>query len=527
MDINAYPPNNTHLSRAFQRFRMPTDSGGIPAFALSKTRADIMVSVYTLIITFSFRVATNLVQKLVMEFGKRSPNKDIERYLNSWDSVSQNTVLAIPEYIYELSHYNRMRSNREREKPPEKRWKARDTRDLYLRALFIVLSTGLFVGQWVVGVIISQKLLVGNVAPVNPDQVFYPDIHNLTKQSDGAGLVRLASLKMHSALRAIAASEGPGIIARRRVIIERVDPQGKQTGNLSVALNYAYNVTGVDMGLQSDSKLMLRVKGSCHTDYTWLANSTEEGDTYRLWGRNSTYLIKREERSELPPSLAFFLDEERILERSRNLSYAIIANTAGHYSYNPSQDPWYSTEKARTNSTPPYQVLSGRPALSCWETKAWHLNGKDVDNWRLNTLPGLKLHKLWADTVFPFEFEPPRVVYLGRAVGIPAPKPASYTAGPLHILDVGKASIYGDLERLVLGSWISSRNVLRDTTTYDHGNMVNLARGTGGSGDASHARFVLQSDSMSTLSISVAISVPAVHLFITFLHNSLVCWTRA
>ncbi|KAG0634678.1 hypothetical protein HOY80DRAFT_894470 [Tuber brumale] len=549
MDINAYPPNNTQFSEIFQRFRMPTDSGGVQAFALGKGQAEAMVSVYTLIITFTFMVGLELVLVLVMEFSRKFLKKDIKEELAIWRSGSLNTARAMLKAFPQLLHSRRRGPNgvgREespperpapplgqtvapgQNEPPKLKGQGSDGPGVGDRfttcALFLVLSFSLFAAEWVMGIVIAQELLVGNVAPVNPDQVFYPDINNLIQQSDGSGLARLASLKMHSALRAIAASEGPGIIARRRVIIERVDPHDRKTGNLSAGLSYAYNVTGVDMGLQSDPKLMLRVKGSCHTDYTWLANSTEEGDIYRLWGGNSTYRIKPEARSVVPPSLAFFLDEKRILERSRNLSYAIVVNTAGRYSYTPSQDPWYSTGEVRTNTTPPYQVLPGRPVLSCWEAKAWHLNGKDVDHWRLNTLPGLKLHKLWANTVFPFEFESPRLVSLGKAVGISALKLASYAVDAPHFLDAGAAGIHDDFERLVLGSWISSRNVLRDTTTYNHGSMVNLARGPGGSVDDSAAKFVLESDDVGTISITIAISVPCVWFCVSLVKKLLEIW---
>jgi hypothetical protein len=147
-----------------------------------------------------------------------------------------------------------------------------------------------------------------------------------------------------------------------------------------------------------------------------------------------------------------------------------------------------------------------------------------VDNWRLNTLPRLKLHKLWADTVFPLEFEPPRVVSLGKAVGMSSLKLASYAADPFHILDAGSTGIHDDFERLVLGSWISSRNVLRDTTRYNPGNIANLARGPGGSVDGSAAKFVLESNDVGTISISVAISVPTIYLVVSIVKKLSKIW---
>ncbi|CUS12878.1 unnamed protein product [Tuber aestivum] len=381
-------------------------------------------------------------------------------------------------------------------------------KDLILSLLLFLVSFSLYLTDFALGVIVGAKLIVGNVAPANPDKVFYPDINTLERQGDTTGLLRVKSMKIDSAFRAMAAIEGPDPQARRkRVVIESVDPPEGLTAGFISNLNYSYNVTGADMGLQSDPKLMLRVKGGCRSEYTWLVNTTEEGDTYRLWGGNETYHIKPDAQPTTPPWLAFFHDEKQILDRSPNLSYAIIANTAGRYSYTASQDPWYSTRETRTNGTPPYQVLPNRPVLSCWETKTWHLGGKDVDNWRLNELPDLKLHKLWSDTVFPLEFELPRVVSLGRVLGISSLRTGSHSLEPFYVIDAGSASMHGDFKRLVLGSWISSRNVLRDTTTYNHGNMVNLAHGEGDSVDASAAGFVIQSQDVSTLSVRILYSV--------------------
>ncbi|CUS12876.1 unnamed protein product [Tuber aestivum] len=400
-------------------------------------------------------------------------------------------------------------------------------RDLVLCFLLFSVSFSLYLTDFAMGIIVGGKLIVGNVAPANPDKVFYPDIDTLERQGDNTGLLRVKSMKIDSAFRAMAATESPDPQARRkRVIIETADSPDRQTASLLSNLNYSYNVTGVDMGLQSDPKLMLRIKGACRTEYTWLVNTTEEGDTYRLWGGNETYHIKPIAQPTTPPWLAFFHDEKQILDRSPNFSYAIIANTAGRYSYTASQDPWYSTRETQANDTLPHQVLPNRPVLNCWETKTWHLGGKDVDSWRLNSLPNLKLHNLWSDTVFPLEFELPRIVSLGRALGISSLRMASYASEPFYVIDAGSASMHGDFKRLVLGSWISSRNVLRDTTTYNHGNMVNLAQGGGDSVNASAARFVIQSKDVSTISVHLLYSVLCAFWSITAALGLLKLWTQ-
>ena len=153
----------------------------------------------------------------------------------------------------------------------------------------------------------------------------------------------------------------------------------------------------------------------------------------------------------------------------------------------------------------------------------WRLNGRDVDVLGLNAsaLPGLKLDKLWAETVFPFEFLIPRIAMVGMAAGLSALKSASYSSAPDFILDAGASALSDDFERLVLASWVSSRNVLRETTRYRSSDMVNFAKGAQGSVEAASAKFVLESRDVATLSVRVLISVPAVLLFLLLVQGIL------
>ena len=84
---------------------------------------------------------------------------------------------------------------------------------------------------------------------------------------------------------------------------------------------------------------------------------------------------------------------------------------------------------------------------------------------------------------------------------------------PSFILDADASAILNDLERLVLASWVSSRNVLHDTTTYKPGDLVDFAKGPGGSVEAASAQFVIQSGDVVTLSAPILIAVPAILLF--------------
>jgi hypothetical protein len=253
----------------------------------------------------------------------------------------------------------------------------------------------------------------------------------------------------------------------------------------------------------------------------WLVNSTDEEDTYRIWGRNKTFVLNREEEWNLQPRLTPVLDFERFEEQSFNLSYALIINTAGHYSRTRSQDPWYATETFQTNKTDVelYKILPERPVLSCWETKRWHLNGEEVEIAKLKELPGLNLHRFWIEEVFSFEFELPKVVILCVIAGQSALKSTSvgsslYSLYAFPVLDSGSSGVLDDLERLVRASWISDGNVLRDTTTYNAGDMENIAKRPDGSVKPGIGEFVLESKDVGTLSFRLLVSIPTILLFL-------------
>ena len=507
MDIYTNPANNTYVLGITKHFTMPTDSGGISAVAVPKNTADYISSAYTILMILIFMVGWDLILAIIMAFWHTSSQHSQTPLAALWDSgESMSATMLLGSYCKAVILGN--------PKEGSMKWKSTD---LPWGLPFVFIALVMTLGNAAAGVVVPAQLAMGNVVPPAKDVIFYPDVAHLNRNDDdGAGIAKLDSLKAPSALRALGTIEVSEAIVGKRVHIE------SGINDDSASLDYDYNVTGVDMGLQNDPKLKLRVKGSCRTDDTWLLNSTDQGDTYRLFGGNDTFEVKYQPEVGLPPMVNFRIN--RNTGGGSNVSYAMIANTGGLYSYTSGQDPWYVTDRAGPNGSAAYQVRRKRPALSCWEAKTWHLNGKDVDGSNLNTLPGLNLHKLWRDTVFPFEFGDPRVVSVGNAAGLFALKSASHAVAPSFILDAGASGILDDLKRLVLASWVSSRNVLRDTTTYKATEgMTNVAEGPGGSVEAASAKFVLPSGDVVTLSVRVLISVPAILLFLFIVQQSLSC----
>ena len=559
MDIYTNPEKNTYVTGITKLFMMPTDSGGIPAVAVGKRAFIFISSVYTILTILIFMVGWNLIIAIIMAFWPThgDPNRQtvLVALWNSGESMNAMKLMAsycrrVTQYMLKgnptespsgsgakraLSHEGaagqgskigsndicptiesvlpvRVEQNMTSEGSTVPNAKC-GISDLLWSLLFVFIALAMTVGNVIAGILVPVQLSMGNVAPPAKDAIFYPNILLYSIPNDnGAGFSKLSSLFAPSALRALGSIEASKATVRKRVQIDF------QTVSGSARALYSYHVSGVDMGLQSDPKLQLRVKGSCRTDYTWLTNSTEQSDTYILFGGNDTLRVKYQPEMDLPPMLRFQLDLGTATRS--NTSYAMIINTGGLYTYTPGQDPWYTTEKSGANASIAYQVARGRPVLSCWEDSKWHLNGKEADTWDLYKLPGLKLDRLWVE-VFQFEFGVPRVVKVGLAGGQSALKSASYATAPSYILNAGASTMKSDFEHLVTAAWVSSRNVLCDTTKYDKDGMQNIAEGSGGSVGADSAQFVLQSGDVVTLSVRILISVPAVLLFLFILQKSL------
>jgi len=536
---------------------MPTDSGGVPAVAVSKRASIFISSAYTILMILIFMIGWNLIIAIIMVFWptRNDPNRQtvLVALWNSGESTNAMTLMVsyCKRVIQHMAGDNpaeapsglgangaqpnqgvagqgsKTGSNdicptiesvppiREEQNRTSEGSSASDAKcelsDLLWSLLFVFIALAMTVGNVTAGILVPVHLSMGNVAPAAKDAIFYPDLRLYNSaDNNGTGGSKLGSLFAPSVLRALGSTDASGVTVRERVKVV------VQTYGGSAQATYNYNVTGVDMGLQSDPKLKLKVQGSCRTDYTWILNSTDLVDTYRL-SENDTFSVNRQPEIGIPPMLKIYLDYKGA---GSNSSYYMIITTSGLYSHTPGQDPWYLTRKSGANASVVYQVARERPVLSCWEDSKWHLNSEEVDIWNLDKLPGLKLNRLWIN-VFKDEFAYPRVAWVGSMGGQSTLKSASSFVASSYVLDAEAFTIKRDLERLVLAAWVSSRNILRDTTTYDGNGMQNIAEGPGGSVEAAAVQFVLQSGDVVTLSARILISVPCIFLFLLITQQSL------
>ena len=568
MDIYTNPAKNTYVTDITKFFLMPTDSGGIPAVAVTKRASVYISSAYTILMILIFMIGWNLILAIIMAFWPTHGDPNRQTALVAlWNSGESMNAMTLMVYYCEKVILHMLGRDTKKKKAskdvenktsnpyhavdqdpntdsnnanlpikniPPGQEKPNETPEassaskakcgvsnLLWGLLFGFIALAMTVGNVATGIFVPVQLSMGNVVPPAKDVIFYPDVSLYQlKDDNGAGAAKLNSLFAPSALRALGSIEASKVTVRERVNVD------VETNNGSSHAIYSYTVTGVDMGLQTDPKLQLKVRGECNTDDTSPPNSTDKQDTYSLFGGKTSITVNYQPEVDFPPMVNFAIDEDTGGPPNSNTSYALVVSTGGLYSYTAGQDPWYVTDKSGPNVNVAYQVRRGRPVLSCWEVSRWHLNGKDVDISELDKLPGLKLDRLWRDTVFQIEFGAPRVVRVGRYAGTSALKSASYAVGPSYILDAGASTIKDDLERLVLASWVSSRNVLRDTTTYDKGTMQGVAETPGGSVEAAAAKFVLQSGDVETLSVRILIAIPVILLVLLIVEKILVCALR-
>jgi hypothetical protein len=156
-----------------------------------------------------------------------------------------------------------------------------------------------------------------------------------------------------------------------------------------VRVNYHYNITAAEFGLQNIPGSILYVNGSCYTEYGWFRGTINDNasttDVYHLWN-DPNYLEQPSTRDGGPPS-PFFKSNRTSVPILGNSSYAIVISSLDRFSYTSGTDPCYLTIPHNTSDSPyPFIVDTGRPALSCWETNIFHYRGEVSDVWSLNEL---------------------------------------------------------------------------------------------------------------------------------------------
>jgi hypothetical protein len=386
-----------------------------------------------------------------------------------------------------------------------------------------------WVGQTAMGILVPPLIIIGNAAPVNPEVIYIPDTDS---QEPAVAAARFA-LEALPALRALGSAQVASPALRHRVGVSPTTSLGKtNAGEEILRIDYAYNVTGADLGVQRYPELTMYISGSCATEYGWFQGTVDDSGTlvdyYTVFdenvtvsvfdGRQPTALFRLAD----PPTKGMFDDS--------NQTWAMVVSSIERKSFSAGTDPWYLTEVQNTPTGATNVVKRGRPALSCWEDNWWSYKGAQSTTFKLtgDALPGLaipdNLQLVLADRLsFPMIYEIGRHLQTSALV--------SATTAIDQIFDAGASSIRTDFERLVLAAFIGTTNVLTDTTLYPAGSERNVPRVQNFARDASGqikdgvGAFVIFTPDASSLSVTLIIAIPCLFVGVWLLAMILLYWS--
>jgi hypothetical protein len=284
-------------------------------------------------------------------------------------------------------------------------------------------------------------------------------------------------------------------------------------GELINRYKYHYRVTAKDLGLQRYSDLTFHVEGACMTEYGWNTNSSNvRTDHYYMWNNTTLSHNMTETKYMSPGPMAFFranLDLSTDSPTYTNTSFAILVSAVNRESFSEGRDPMYLTEPTDRGR---HRVKSGRPALSCWQTDTWqHLSR----NYSVTNLSGTNSSLVnfpkALQNILTQSLAVPMIVSTGQRLGASALYSATRSAVGSNF-DAGGASLLTDLTYLVKASHVATKNALADTVLHSGQNAstTGIPNLVDEKDLENVAMFVIYSNDVSALSLTVLISVPIV-----------------
>jgi len=406
-----------------------------------------------------------------------------------------------------------------------------DWRTFLITTILLCTQIGIIIGSLVAGVLVPTKLFIGNVAPVNPNVIYVPKVVSLPPQNSNT----ISLFERSAALRALVTVDYARESLKKKVKFDVNLARNDTIGRPQISFDYAYNLTGYDFGLQRVPSLLHIVTGHCETQYDWYqpGASTQTQDTYWLWGNSS--MVRQVEITPFLPAYAQFEvhPDSQDLKVTGKSFYSILPQIAGRRIFidydNKGYDQWYTA--VLDNHTYIDSIPAGRPAIACEHHTSWSYGKpkaktmfdlrKLVDSQRLNLAPFL------IDTVFARQFAiVPSIVLLSNQLGEENLGGLSqwltywrriqnreynyrfaYMKGMEHNI-----SLVGDLERLVLASYVHSREFLRNTvllrSIVDTDAIQNAAESEDERVPDEYAVFGVESPEIQTMSRTVLLVIP-------------------
>lgn len=502
MDVYTEPP--TTCFHFWKLFQFPREGGDVLAIAVPNSFALLIGAMYAILTVYLSTALWNVLLHVVMLTAK-------QRRGLSWNlvlSIYWNSAEPMAAFCNLSTTVNRLlRRDVSSRKDPS----------LWLGIQLTILSLLIAVGSVAGGILVPSQLVLGKVAPVNTDSIFIPAA---TQLSLGTSL-RYGMIDNPAAIRALGSAEAGKVTLRNRVNVwqERTDASTDEKPDFTI--KYSYNLTGVELGLPSAFGLYHTVTGKCWTEYGWLRHEPGNAtigrlDYYDLWGLNNNksqlYVYGN---NSLPVSdrlnVMVTAHPEHVVTTPSNMSYSIVYSTAHLASTTESNDAMYQTEMMPA-SYPlrhvfPFRVRSERPVLSCWQSSTFCVHDECSslsDHAKKNppVLPPATIITLSRINI-------PMVISLITSMG-PSSLMSFYGPSPGSKIDAGSSSTFADFERMMMGAYLLSRNIFRDSalTTPVEGfkNWILNAKNQPlrGAGD-----FVIESGLVTALSFWWLISLPA------------------
>jgi len=391
-----------------------------------------------------------------------------------------------------------------------------------------MLSLCLFLANAVGGVIVPGELRLGGVARVNPERIFFPFIGTDAMEKESENYEAWQRFKTPKAFRAVSDLVQMKVALKDKYNITSIpiNPNGPQPG---LTFDYSYVITGYDFGFQRAPGLVYRASGTCNTRYDWydLVSSTAQEEVYRHTsitdnGSPRRFVVKNE---TTVPTAEFYVYKS--LESRR--PFVLFPHTANRESPTPNpSDPWYLARDVEfpLNTRIRYRVANARPVVYCEQSDTYEFEGQKVDKvlelHRIFNKTDSKISSFWWDHIFQSELGSPAMAMLGNSLGSNSLQSSQQYISSDVSIDLKRANLTADLERLVLGALVYSREIVRSTaltTKEQRGTYKNMANvnSTDGRVPDGYADFILSVPDVTTMSVKVLIVTPAVCLFIWIL----------
>ena len=539
---NLYVSPNETQYRLQTAFTLNTADGTIWAISFSAKAGQFLNTSLTVVFTLMFAWLWGLVAAATLYF---VPHRFSRRRLvalvalrNSQDPWS--AFMAFAGFTSESMGCIRSRKKQHQpnmDVPTKLRERARQltsTRQDTLFGLFLVsLALAVVLARIAMGIILPPSFQIGNVAPVNESILYYPRGPALQNQPPV-----YRAFRGDPSLRALSSVQISGRSLEDRVRVQH-DPnviRGTDSTKPMYGLTYEYSITGIELGLKHASDLMLLVSGACQTEYGWF-NTTSRNDTevYNVFGEVNNHFTTSLADSflKIQPITGFILtaDQAKLRDQTSrgNVTYAVLATLSRRRSRTAnSDDPWYLTERypsfqgpASVNN-PEFQIRDRRPALSCWHHDRWTGGGEWVDGGKnLSSLKRVAVPEVLRTILGSALLNPPPYT-VGTNAGSSALASVISASGSYKgVLDAADSSIFKDMERLILGGYITTLNILSDATMFTP-NATGMVEANLFYGSIERLRldgaddFVVSSPDIATFNLSALIATGAVVIFLLF-----------